>query len=302
MPDRIVVLAYTLGWRIISALPEAIAYPLFTMIADVAWWRHGKSVHRLEANLARAVPGADTAQLRALSRRGMRSYLRYWCDAFRMAGWSRERIVDTVRIENEDILRGAFVGGGGVVLALAHHGNWDHAGAWSTFELAKVTTVAERLKPEELFDRFLAFRESLGMEILPLTGGGNVFGTLIQRVKNGGFVPLLCDRDLTDKGVPVTLLGETARMAAGPAALAIVTGAPLLPLNIHYERLPAGAPARWGIVMTAHPPVPVPPGRRPEQLAIMMQGCADALGAGIAQHPEDWHMLQRVFEADLDPR
>ena len=226
MFDRLTVLAYTLGWKLVSALPEAIAYPLFTLIADAVWWKRGKGVLRLEANLARAVPTADAAGLRALSRAGMRSYLRYWCDAFRMPGWSRERTVSTCRVENEDVLRGAFVGGSGVVVALAHHGNWDHAGAWSTFELAKVTTVAERLKPEELFDRFLAFRESLGMEILPLTGGGSVFGTLVQRVKNGGFVPLLCDRDLTDKGVSVTLLGEKARMAAGPAALALVKRRP----------------------------------------------------------------------------
>jgi len=300
MLDRLTVLAYTLGWKVVRALPEAVAYPLFTLIADAVWWKRGKGVLRLEANLARAVPAADAAGLKALSRAGMRSYLRYWCDAFRMPGWSRERTVSTCRVENEDILRGAFVGGGGVVVALAHHGNWDHAGAWSTFELAKVTTVAERLRPEELFDRFVAFRESLGMEILALTGSGNVFGTLVQRVKNGGFVPLLCDRDLTEKGVPVTLLGETARMAAGPAALALVTGAPLIPMNIYYERLPAGSAARWGIVLQVHPPVPIPTeGRRPEQLVTMMQGCADALGAGIARHPEDWHMLQRVFEADL---
>ena len=56
-------------------------------------------------------------------------------------------------------------------MALAHQGNWDHAGAWSTLALARVTTVAERLRPEELYLRFLAFRESLGMEILPLGGG-----------------------------------------------------------------------------------------------------------------------------------
>jgi phosphatidylinositol dimannoside acyltransferase len=299
MPERLTVLAYLLGWRLVGALPEAVAYPLFTLIADVTWWRRGKGILRLEANLARAVPDADAAALRALSRRGIRSYLRYWCDAFRLAGWSRERIVSTCRVENEDVLRAAFVGGSGVVVALAHHGNWDHAGAWSTLELAKVTTVAERLKPEAVFERFVAFREGLGMEILPLTGADNVFGTLVQRVRSGGFVPLLCDRDLTDSGVPVTLLGEPARMAGGPAALAIVTGCPLLPVNVYYERLPRGGTARWGIVVQVHPPIPVPPGRRPAQLATMMQGCADALGAGIAEHPEDWHMLQRVFEADL---
>jgi phosphatidylinositol dimannoside acyltransferase len=301
MPDRLTVLAYTLGWRVVRALPEAIAYTLFTLIADVAWWRHGSGVRRLQANLARAVPGASAEQLRALSRQGMRSYLRYWCDAFRMPGWSKERIVSTVRVDGEDTLRNAFLGGTGVVVALAHHGNWDHAGAWSTYELAKVTTVAERLKPEELFEEFVAFRESLGMEILPLTGGGNVFGRLMQRVKAGGFVPLLADRDLTNHGIRVNLLGEPARMAPGVAALALATRAPLLPINIYYERLPRSAIARWGIVLQIHPPVPIPEGTRAEQIATMMQSCADALGAGIAQYPQDWHMLQRVFEADLDP-
>jgi phosphatidylinositol dimannoside acyltransferase len=138
MSERVVVLAYRLGWRLVRVLPEFVAYGLFALIADLVWWRRGKGILRLEANLARAVPDADPAALKALSRRGMRSYLRYWCDAFRMPGWSRERTVASCRVENEDILRGAFVDGGGVVVALAHHGNWDHAGAWSTFELAKV--------------------------------------------------------------------------------------------------------------------------------------------------------------------
>ena len=113
-------------------------------------------------------------------------------------------------------------------------------------------------------------------------------------------MPLLADRDLTDTGVPVTLFGEPARMAAGPAALALVTGAALHPVTIHYERLRRGAPARWGTVVTFHPEVAVPESSsRPEQVAAMTQACADALGAGIAAHPQDWHMLQRVFVADL---
>jgi KDO2-lipid IV(A) lauroyltransferase len=299
MRDRLTLAGYLLGWRLIAALPQPIAYALFALIADVAWWRRGKGVRRLESNLARAAPGAGPQELRRLARAGMRSYLRYWCDAFRLPGWSRERIIGTCRVEREDILRDAFARGSGVVVALAHHGNWDHAGAWSTFELATVTTVAERLQPEELFDRFVAYRERLGMEILPLTGEDHVFERLAERVLAGGFVPLLCDRDLTASGVPVTLLGERARMAAGPAALALATGAPLLPVSIYYERLPRGAPARWGVVLQMHELVPVPDGPRPARIAAMTQACADALGAGIAQHPQDWHMLQRVFEADL---
>jgi phosphatidylinositol dimannoside acyltransferase len=303
MRNRLTLAAYTLGWRVVRALPEALAYAVFTVIADVAWARHGKGVRRLEANLARAVPSASAADLRSLSRAGMRSYLRYWCDAFRLPGWSRDRIVGTCRVANRPILDAAVDQGRGLVVAIGHQGNWDHAGAWSTFELLKVTTVAERLEPEELFEQFVSFRERLGMEILALTGEGHLFERLVDRVRAGGFVPLLCDRDLTSTGVRVQLLGEPARMAAGPATLALATQAPLVPVSIWYERLPAGAPARWGTVLEIHEPVPVPAGVADPatRVAIMMQGCADALGAGIAGHPQDWHMLQRVFEADLDP-
>jgi KDO2-lipid IV(A) lauroyltransferase len=186
-------------------------------------------------------------------------------------------------------------------MALPHMANWDHAGAWSTLALAPVTTVMERLEPEELFERFLHFRTKLGMEILPLSGGADLFGTLVRRLRKGGFVPLLADRDLTATGVPVTFFGETARMAAGPASLALVTGAALYPVTLHYERLPPGAPARWGIVATFHPEVVPPEGERSEQIGQMTQACADALAVGIRRHPQDWHMLQRVFVADLVP-
>lgn len=293
--------AYLTGWRGVRLLPEAVAYSLFDVVADVAWRRRGPGVRRLEANLARVRPELDQAGLRELSRAGMRSYLRYWCDAFRLPGWTRTRLVGTVRTEGDVPVRESLSQGRGVVMALAHQGNWDHAGAWSALELARVTTVAERLRPERVFEAFLAFRQRMGMEILPLTGGKqNVFSTLVRRLRAGGFVPLLADRDLTAGGVGVQLFGQEARMAAGPASLAVVSGAALHPVSIHYERLPRGAPARWGTVIVFHPEVLRPGGgTRSQQVAAMTQACADSLAAGIAAHPQDWHMLQRVFAADL---
>jgi KDO2-lipid IV(A) lauroyltransferase len=299
--DRFSLWVFALSWRFVRALPERPAYLLFSLAAQVAWLRQGRGVRQLEANLARVVPDASPFRLKSLTRKGMHSYMRYWCDAFRLPDWTPERILATCRIENDAPVRQALAEGRGVVMALPHSGNWDHAGAWSTLALAPVTTVAERLQPEELFERFLHFRQRLGMEILPLTGGDNVFGVLVRRLRRGGFVPLLADRDLTATGVPVSLFGETARMAAGPASLALVTGAALYPVTLHYERLPAGAPARWGTVVTFHPEVVPPAGERSEQIATMTQACADALAEGIQEHPQDWHMLQRVFVADLVP-
>jgi len=308
MRERLAFLAYLAGWRLVRALPERAAYALFDLIAAVAVRRGGRGVRRLRSNLARAVPAATPAELDALTREAMRSYLRYWCDAFRLPGWSRERVVGTTRLEGpgEAPARAAIAAGRGVVLALAHQGNWDHAGAWSTLDWAPVTTVAERLRPERLFRRFVRFREDLGMRILALDDDG-VFRDLHRTLRAGGFVPLLADRDLTSTGVPVRLLGRPARMAAGPAALALSSGAALFALSIWYERLPPGAPARWGIVLHFHSEVVPPPGPdagpgRAARVAAMTQQVADGLSAGIAAHPADWHMLQRVFEADLDER
>ena len=300
MSARTRVAAYRLGWRIVRVMPERAAYLLFSALAQLAWLAQGRGVRQLEANLARVVPTAGPIALKSLSRKGMHSYLRYWCDAFRLPGWSEERIRATCRLENEGPARRVLAEGRGVVMALAHQGNWDHAGAYSNLALAPVTTVAERLQPEELYQEFLQFRVRLGMEILPLGAPGDVFGTLVRRLSQGAFVPLLADRDLSDHGVPVTLFGETARMAPGPAALALVTGAALYPVTIRYERLPGGAPARWGTVAEFHPEVTVPQGvSRPGQIAAMTQACADALADGIRRYPQDWHMLQRVFVADL---
>lgn len=305
MSDRVNVWAYTAGWRIVRLLPERVAYLIFSVIAQFIWLRQGQAARQLELNLSRVVPELSPMRLKILARKGLHSYLRYYCDTFRLPDWSTERILATCRAEGDAPVREALAEGRGVVMALSHSGNWDHAGAWSTLAMAPVTTVAERLRPDEVYQRFLTIRQQLGMEILPIGGSGggvDVFGLLVRRLRKGGFVPLLADRDLTATGVPITLFGETARMAAGPASLALVTGAALHPVSIRYERLPAGAPARWGIVVHFHPEV-LPPvdGGRAERVASMTQACADALAAGIAAHPQDWHMLQRVFVADLVP-
>lgn len=303
---RVAVLVYRGGWAVVRVLPEGLALRLFDVVADVAWWRRGAGVRRLEANLRRVRPDLDDAGLRALSRAGMRSYLRYWCEAFRLPTWSRERLLATVRTEDDAPVRAALARGG-VVIGLGHQGNWDHAGAWSTLALAPVTTVAERLEPEEVFTAFLRFRESLGMTILPLTGGPPVFPELLRRVRHGAFVPLLMDRDLTSSGVEVDMFGEPARVAPGPAALALAAGVPLFPATLHYEPAPPGSPAaaagaRWRQVVRFHPQVAVPAdGDRAQRVRAMTQDCVDALAAGVRAHPEDWHMMQRVFTADLDP-
>lgn len=299
--------ATLLAFRLFAAAPEPVSRAIMRVAADVAWLGHGSGVRRLEANLRRARPHASPREVRRLSLEGMRSYLRYYAEAFALPRLTPEQVDARLRPVGEAPVLEACGQGLPVVLALGHQGNWDLAGAWATVHLAPVTTVAERLEPAEVFDAFVSLREAIGMRIIPLDKGTDVFRDLVRALKGGDvLVPLLADRDLTARGVEVTLLGERARVAAGPAALALATGAMLVPTTLRHERIhgarrkAAGSP--WGLVITFGPPVPVPDHLpRAERVAAMTQGWVDVLGADIAEHPTHWHMLQRVFVDDLDP-
>ncbi|MFB7780359.1 phosphatidylinositol mannoside acyltransferase [Streptomyces bauhiniae] len=293
--ERVTDGLYGLGWSTVKKLPEPVAARLGRTVADAAWKRRGKGVQRLEANYARVVPDASPQRLAELSRAGMRSYLRYWMESFRLPAWSPERVRTGFDPKGAHHLTDGLAAGKGVILALPHLANWDLAGAWVTTTLGiPFTTVAERLKPETLYDRFVAYREGLGMEVLAHSGA-SAFGTLARRLRDGGLVCLVADRDLSAAGVEVDFFGERARMPAGPALLAQQTGAQLLPVTLWYD----DSPVMQGRV---HQPVEVPEtGTRIEKTAVMTQALADAFASGIAEHPEDWHMLQRLWLADLDP-
>ncbi|GIG59075.1 lipid A biosynthesis lauroyl acyltransferase [Longispora fulva] len=281
---------YTAGWRIVRALPGPVATGVFRAGADRAARRRGPGVQRLEANLRRvAAPDAD---IDALVRAGMRSYARYWMEAFRLPSRSRAQILDGFRLEGGETLIQHGKAGEGAVVALPHGGNWDAAGAWAAASGIPLTTVAERLKPEALYQRFLDFRESLGMSIIPERGGDRPpIDVLVERVQAGHLVPLLADRDLSRRGVEVTFFGGRTRMPAGPALLALRTGAPLYTVSMWYE-----PDAACGRLVG---PLPVPAsGTLAERVAALTQSVADSLALGIAEHPEDWHMLQKLW---LDP-
>jgi phosphatidylinositol dimannoside acyltransferase len=289
---------YLFAWALVCKLPASWARRLFMLIADVLWWRHGSSVRRLEANLRRVTgPTVPADQLRRLSRAGMRSYLRYWLEVFRLPVIPRQRLMAGMHIntDQEAVAFAHMAAGRGVIFALPHMGNYEQAGAYINMAGAGTfTTVVERLGSAAVYERFAAFRESLGMEVLPHTGGDGPFKVLAERLSGGHLVCLVCDRDLTASGVEVQFFGEPARMAAGPAALAVQTGAALMPVTLSFEG------EDWGARI--YPEVPVPTtGTEREKVASMTQEMARAFEVGIAEHPTDWHMLQRVFVADLDP-
>ncbi len=301
LSERFMGVAYRLGWTAICRVPEPVARWAFTETADIVWRRQGRGIQQLEANLRRVI-GYDTLdpeeagkELRALSRQVMRSYARYWLEVFRLPVIPRERILDGMHIEGpgEATMFGHLKAGRGVIFALPHMGNFEQAGAWIIARGAgKFTTVMERLKPESVFEAFVKFREGIGMEVLPLTGGQNSFGVLAQRLRAGGLVCLVIDRDLRETGVEVEFFGEKAKLPP-TAALAVHTGAALMPVATWFE-----GDHDWGAHIYDEIPVPAD-GDRKEKVAVMTQQLASVFEKAIREHSQDWHMLQKVFVADL---
>ena len=285
MKDNLSAYAYFAGWRIVRWLPERTAYRLAYAAADFVTKRKGKNVSRLRSNLQRTKPNMTELDLDLLLIDAMRSYMRYWCDTFRFPDWSPERVRETVSVTNEHLLLDAISAKTGVIVTLPHAGNWDHAGAYFCRKGINLVTVVEHLKPEKLFLKFLSYRHAMGMEVLPLDG--RVLGTLEQRLRQGALVALIADRDLSRSGIAVTFFGAPSRMPPGPAILALKTDAPLITAFVSYTET--------GIQIDFNQVSLPTSGSDEEKISHIVQDMAQQFEVGITAHPEDWHMLQRIW-------
>jgi lauroyl/myristoyl acyltransferase len=291
MSERLTEWGYAAGWRLARMLPLGAARAIFNAGADRAARGGGPGVQRLRRNLRTVVgPEPAEAELDALVRDAMRSYARYWMEAFRLPSQTRQDFLTDFRLLNADEFNAVLAEGNGLILALPHVANWDAAAAWVVAQDWKLITVAQRLKPEGLFERFVAYREKLGMEVLPLTGGERPpLDVLAERAGQGYAIALLADRDLSARGVDVTFFGGQTRMPAGPALLALRTKAPLYAVDLWFS-----PEQTLGQIRRIELPGPEE-GPLDARVRITTQRMADAFAIGIAEHPQDWHMLQKMW-------
>ncbi|MEN9294205.1 MAG: hypothetical protein RIT31_970 [Actinomycetota bacterium] len=279
-------LFYLFAWKFIGILPEKIAYALASFVADYAFKKNGKGVKRLRSNYKRVKPEISDVELNHLTKLGMRSYLRYWFDTFRLNKWSKNRIIETTYVIRENLLRDPIALKKGCIVALPHAGNWDHAAAYFCSTGITLTAVVEKLKPEAIFKKFLDYRSSIGIE--PISHKEKTIPILLERLRSGKLVALVADRDMSRSGVEVDFLGGVAKMPSGPAILAIESGAPLLTAYIRY--------LDKGIEITFDETIKLPvSGTKEEQIKIVTQSIANNFAKRIKDSPVDWHMLQRIW-------
>jgi KDO2-lipid IV(A) lauroyltransferase len=281
-------LGYAAGWRVVRAMPEFLARNAFDAGAQYAARNGGPA--QLRRNLARVIGVTPEGVPEWLIRASLASYARYWREAFRLPSMDLKKLGERIDhcLLNRAYINAGLEAGHGVILALPHSGNWDMAGVWLAQHYGTFTTVAERLQPESLYRRFIDYRETLGFEMLPLTGGARPpFEVLAERLRDNRIICLMADRDLTRSGVEVDLFGEPTRMPGGSARLAVETGAALLTVHC-WNR-----PDDW--VFDVSGPVDTSSG----DVGAVTQAMADRFALGIATHPADWHMMQPQWLADL---
>ncbi|MCE0766647.1 phosphatidylinositol mannoside acyltransferase [Pseudonocardia kujensis] len=282
-------LGFTAAWRALPRVPAPVAQVAFRVGADLARRRGGAGVERLRRNLRRVRPAASETELDGLVRAALRSYARYWQEAFRLPALDPGTIHARHATTGLDVAISAMQQGRGVVLALPHAGNWDVAGVYVLEELrrhglpAEMTTVVERLQPEAVYRRFVGYRESLGFEIVAQDDGRRAHLALTRRLRAGGLVCLIADRDLAGAGIDVPFFGDTIRLPSGPASLCALTGAQLHAAVTYFR------PGGWGA--TVSPAIAVPDRAAVPKATLEL---ARAFEEHIAAHLEDWHMLQEL--------
>ena len=279
-------LLYLFAWKVIGVLPEKSAYKLANLVSDQIFIKNGKGVKRLRSNYKRVMSNISERELEELTKNGMRSYLRYWFDTFRLNKWSKSRIIETTFVVRENLLRDPIETKKGCIIALPHAGNWDHAAAYFCSTGIPITAVVEKLKPEAIFKKFLAYRQSIGIEAI--SHREKTIPILLERLNQGKLVALVADRDMSRNGIEVNFLGGIAKMPAGPAVLAIKSGSPLVTAYIRY--------LDKGIEITFDETIKLPiSGSEEEQIRIVTQSMADNFAKRIQDSPVDWHMLQRIW-------
>lgn len=284
---KAVGLGYRIAWLAARKLPERWAMGLAEKMGDRSWRKVGPRRRRVTENLGPVVgPGAE---IDALTRRAFRNYARYWMETFRLPDMSDAELDRRFSTENIEAIEKAYIAGKGAVLATMHLGNWDAGGRWVAHRWP-LTVVVEVLRPRKLFERFLEHRRALGMEIVPLTRGGDAVGACAEHLREGRLVALVADRDLSGRGIEVEMFGRRTKLPPGPAVLALRTGAPLIPAVIYLY--PKGTWRAW--VMD---PIELP---EAEDEAGAATGLTQRLAAEfekfVARDPSQWHaMFQRYW-------
>jgi len=289
--DRIGASAYRAASVAAQNLPE----PVTSFAASMIGMGFGTGMRgrraMIERHLQRVDPSLRGPALRRAAQAAFDHYARYWVESFRLPGLTAEEVDAAFSYDGLVHLDDALGAGRGVILALPHLGGWEWGGRWIAEQGVPITVVVEPLEPPELFQWFVSFRKSLGMTVVPV--GPEAGRAVLRALRQNAIVCLLCDRDIQGGGAEVEFFGERTTLPAGPATLALRTGAPILPSAVYFT---PGRESHHGVV---RPAVPAErSGALHDDVARITQALARELEILIRIAPEQWHLFQPNWPSD----
>ena len=288
---KLIVSAYKLASSIIKAIPDRLLSRISNALGRCAYRLSSSKRVLVERNMHRTHVGQITNhELRQMTRQAFISYAKYWTDSAKMQSLTDYQIDAGFTVEGFEHIEDSWSEGPGPILALPHLGGWEWAGRWLTCRPKfEVTVVVEPQQPKELFEFMISYRESFGMNVIPL--GPNAGKEVIKAIKNNHVVCLLCDRDIEGTGVKVTFFDEETSIPAGPAMLSIRTGSKIIPVAV-YQR------------SESHHAIVRPPlnserqGNLREDVTRISQDIASSFEELILLEPEQWHLMSPNWPSD----
>jgi phosphatidylinositol dimannoside acyltransferase len=290
--DLATVSSYRLGATAARMMPAAVAAGLTTPFGFGASFANRERRAMIARHLQRVDPSLSGMRLRRAVQEAFDSYAHYWLESFRLPNLSAATVERGFDVDGYENIVDGLAAGNGVILVLPHLGGWEWAGRWIVEQGHQITVVVEKIEPPELFEWFVELRSALGMNVVAL--GPDAGTTVMRALRDNHVVCLLADRDLQGGGPDVEFFGERTTMPAGPATLAMRTGAPILPTAVYFTGRVDGHHA-W-----VRPPLPVE--RVEKRLRDDVQRVTQLLAAEleilIRRAPSQWHMFQPNWPSD----
>ena len=283
-------LAYRVGAGLLSILPEPAIRRLGRSAGRLSWyWARDRKSMAIR-HMGRVIGTEDTQAVRKAARKMFGEYGRYWAETL----WFRPRRFEQVRgritLSGLQHVRAAQVENRPIIVALPHVGNWEMAGTLAEDAGVRITAVAEALANRRIAEWFTELRARLSIRVL-LAEGPATMRALVSALREGRLVALVADRNIGGKGVEVDFFGERTSLPAGPAVLALRTGAVLLPCAAYFR---TGAGHR----VVVYPPVPEPPRGTPRRVEAMTGELARCFEDMIRAAPTQWHLVQPNWPSD----
>jgi lauroyl/myristoyl acyltransferase len=302
--DRLPYHAYRAAEAVVRRLPHRASYRLGPALAGTVLTLWPGRFAALRSNLRHVLPDADERTLRRVLRANVHNLARSWVDVMEMAHRPDAATARVVPVDTEHML-GPQRRGRGVVIVSLHLGSWELGLAGWNHRFGHMALLAEVLKPRELFDRIVAARSRLGVQVIPIDvaamRGGDPetarrLGAAAMRdvyrvLRANGMVAVAVDRDLAGTGAPMPFFGEPVPIPVGLIEVAIRTGAAIVPIV-----LLRGEDGDERVYGRCYPEIPYDAAapRDTEVRRVSLEVLA-LMEEVIREHPDQWHVLDPLW-------